>query len=635
MRRDRKTGRRRRGSVAVMAAALLLSPVLAERAEAFSLFGIKLWGSDDDTAEVINPVNYKPTIETGNADKDLKSRLSDASALMSDAKQPVSGDLGVVIKAREDRERLVAILYEEARYGGVVHISVAGTDIDSLPPTPTFSHSTPVPVDIRIDPGPKFTVGKIRLEGDLARFDAGKYDLVPGGEAGSRVILKASETMINDLKKEGRPLAKLGQRQVVADHRTDTVDITISATGGPVAPFGEVTVKGARAVDPAFIKRYSRLDQHQQYSPEQLKKASDRMRQLGVFSSINIKESDALAPDGSLPLAIEVSEGKFRYFGIGADYSSLDGAGLKGYWGHRNLFGQAESLRIEGSVSGIDSADPTDFDYSAGITFTKPGIYVPQATFETSLIAKSESPDTYQAQSITYSAGIAYELNETDKLKAGGEIAYIRADDAFGTNDYLTFSLPVSFDRDTRDNKLDPTKGYHATFSVKPSYEAMRGTIFSSFEGSLSGYKGLGAEDKVVLAAQIAAGSVIGGSELSDIPVTRRFFAGGGGSVRGYSYREISPYNDENEALGGRSYALASFEVRVKMSENFGIVPFLDVGSVSTEITPDFSDIRAGAGIGIRYATPFGPLRLDVAVPLQKYDGGTSFGIYAGIGQAF
>lgn len=215
-----------------MAAALLLSPVLAERAEAFSLFGIKLWGSDDDTAEVINPVNYKPTIETGNADKDLKSRLSDASALMSDAKQPVSGDLGVVIKAREDRERLVAILYEEARYGGVVHISIAGTDIDSLPPTPTFSHNTPVPVDIRIDPGPKFTVGKVRLEGDLARFDAGKYDLVPGGDAGSRVILKASETMVNDLKKEGRPLAKLGQRQVVADHRTDTVDITISATGG-------------------------------------------------------------------------------------------------------------------------------------------------------------------------------------------------------------------------------------------------------------------------------------------------------------------------------------------------------------------------------------------------------------------
>jgi translocation and assembly module TamA len=230
---------------------------------------------------------------------------------------------------------------------------------------------------------------------------------------------------------------------------------------------------------------------------------------------------------------------------------------------------------------------------------------------------------------------LSYELNETDTLKAGGEIAYIRADDAFGENDYLTFSIPLAFERDARDNKLDPTEGYWATVGAKPSYEAFNSSVFSSFEGSLAGYLGLGAEDNIVLAGKVAAGTLIGADELQNIPVTRRFFAGGGGSVRGYSFREISPYNDAGEALGGRSYVLASFEVRARLTDSIGIVPFIDIGTVSTEIVPDFSDIRAGAGIGVRYATPFGPLRLDVALPLKKYDGGSDFGIYAGIGQSF
>ena len=640
--RNENTGRgqkrklRGAGTAAALAGVLLLAPPLAGNAYAFKIFGITLFGDDDDTVEVIDPVRYQATLETGNADKDLKERLESAASLITDEKQPVSGDLGVVIKAREDRDRLIAVLYEEARYGGTVHISVAGTDIDSLPPNPTFDHSRPVPVTVRIDPGPVFKLGSIRFEGDATGRDPAKYDLVPGGEAGSRLILKASEQLLVDIKDEGRPLAKLTQRQVTADHRTDTVDVVLGAVGGPVAPFGAVAVKGSRSVDAAFISRYSRLDRGGPYSPEQLKKANDRLRELGVFSSVTIREADKLAPDGSLPLTIEVSEGKHRYFGFGAEYSSIDGVGLQGYWGHRNLFGEAESLRIEGKVSGIGATtDLTTYDYSAGIIYTKPGAFVPEATFESRLEAKSETPDVYEAQSVTYSAGISYELNERDKLTAGGEVAWIHTDDAFGRNEYVTLSLPLGFERDARDNKLDPTEGYYATLAAKPSYEVLNSTVFSSFEGSISGYLGFGAEDGVVLAGRLAAGTLVGGDGLESIPATRRFFAGGGGSVRGYSYREISPYNSDDEATGGRSYALGSFEVRVKVSENIGIVPFIDVGTVSTGIMPDFSDIRAGAGVGVRYATPFGPLRLDVAIPLRRYDGGSQYGIYAGIGQAF
>src|SRR4051812_39183326 len=242
---------RRAGSVAAVAAALLCSPALVEDAFAFKIFGITLFGDDDDTVDVIDPVRYDATLNAGNADSDLKDRLETAASLITDEKQPVSGDLGVVIKAREDRERLVAVLYEEARYGGTVHITVAGTDIDALPPNPTFDHSAPVPVAVRIEPGPLFHIGSVRFDEDAAGRNPADYDLVPGGPAGSKLILKAGEQIVLDLKKEGRPLAKPIERQITADHRNNTVDVVLGAVGGPVAPFGVVSVKGARAVDPA------------------------------------------------------------------------------------------------------------------------------------------------------------------------------------------------------------------------------------------------------------------------------------------------------------------------------------------------------------------------------------------------
>ena len=214
-------------------------------------------------------------------------------------------------------------------------------------------------------------------------------------------------------------------------------------------------------------------------------------------------------------------------------------------------------------------------------------------------------------------------------------MSYADTFDAFGDQKYLTFAIPVEFERDARNDKLNPTSGYRALINAKPSYEALNGTIFSSFEGLATGYLGFGAEDGVVLAGKLSVGTIIGGGGLENIPVNRRFYAGGGGSVRGYAYQEISPRNGAGDATGGRSYAIATAEVRVKVTDNIGIVPFIDAATVGSESVPDFDDVRAGAGVGLRYNTPFGPLRLDVAVPLNPYPGGSSYGIYAGIGQSF
>ncbi|RCW25983.1 autotransporter secretion outer membrane protein TamA [Ciceribacter lividus] len=619
-----------------VAATVLFCLGSASDAYAFKIFGITLFGDDKADADIVDPLRYSVNLDTDGSDRELARAIERSSLLVNQVDNPVSGDLGLVIKARDDRDRLIATLYERARYGGVVTITIGGRNIDDLPPNPKFDRSGPVPVTLRVDPGPVFTLGDIRLQGDAARLDLGRYELRPGGDAGSLVIIKAARQIVDDLKTEGRPLARLTEQQVVADHKSQTVDVVLGAESGPIAPIGPVTISGEKAVDPDFIRRYSRLNQGKPYTPEDIRKASERLRKLGVFSSVTIKESETLAPDGSLPLGITVSEGKHRYFGFGASISTIDGAGLQGYWGHRNLFGQAESLRIEGSVGGLGNWNGIEnLDYTAGISFVKPGAFVPSGTLDASIKGSTITTESYDARSVVARLGYSYELSDKDTLSAAATLSFDDIDDAFGNNRYVTFAVPVDYVRDTRDNTLNPTEGYRATLSAAPSYEILEGTIFSSFEGSISGYRGFGEDDRLVLAGKLAAGTLIGGDGLASMPATRRFYAGGGGSVRGYAYQEISPYNGSGDATGGRSYVTGSVEARLNVTDTIGVVPFLDFGTVSTELYPDFSDVRLGAGIGLRYNTAFGPIRLDVALPLDRYDGGSRYGIYAGIGQSF
>lgn len=620
----------------LMTGVCCLAFALSQPAAAFSLFGVHLFGEKTETVTVLNPVRYALTFDAPGADKDLLKSLKNASGLYDGRESPVSGDLGVVIKARDDRDRLIAALYENARYGGVVKISVAGTDIDRLPPNPVFAKGAPVPVSVIIEPGPLFTLGTVHLEGDAAGRSTEELGLAPEKSAGSGNILRAGEKLIAMLRDEGRPLARLDKREVVADHATNRVDVTLSAVAGPVASVGTVDVKGTKTVDSDFVRDYSRINGGQPFSPTDMKKAADRLRKLGVFSSVTVREKDKLAPDGTIPVDIEVSEGKHRYFGFGAQVSTTDGAGLSGYWGHRNLFGRAETIKFEGAVSRLgETTDVTGLDYTAGVAFSKPGIFVPAARLDAGIKLKTEHPDTYEATTVTASAIITYEVNDRDTVSAGGEVEWSRTQDAFGTNTYITTSLPLTAKRDARDDKLNPTSGYTVSLSAKPSYEIKDSTFFSSVEGAVTGYHGLGESNRVVFAGKAALGTLIGTGDMSRIPTTRRFFQGGGGSVRGYAYQEISPYNAAGNATGGRSYALGSLEARINVTDTIGVVPFIDAGTVSKNMAPSFSDIRAGAGVGLRYATPFGPLRLDVAVPLNAYENGTKYGIYAGIGQAF
>lgn len=619
---------------ALLGSALIV--VEGRSAAAFELFGIKLWNSasDKEDAEIVDPKRYSVTIEVSDADSDLQKKLEAASVLKSDEERPVSGSLGLMTKARSEREQLVAALYANAYYEGVVDVVIDGRPLDELPPDAEFNGPQPVPVVVKIQPGQKFVLGDIRLEGDAAGLMGADYGLIAGGDASSVAVLKAEARIVRALKEEGRPLATVTDREIVADHATSTLDVTLTLAAGPVAGYGETTVEGTEAVDRDFTAYMAGLKPGERYSPEEMDEARERLLALEVFNSVTLKEADKLDAAGNIPIGIQVSERKFRYFGVGGTVSNTEGLGIEGYWGHRNLFGRAEKLRIEGSVSGIGSNDISKLNYNAGIMFEKPGVIGPASKFFANLKTVYEHPDAYDRFSTKGGFGVSYELTPRQTVSAELSLDYSKITDSFGKHEYLIASVPLQYVFDNRDDKLNPTKGFRALAYVEPSYDLLNGATFVKLKAEGSAYRALDSAAKFVVAGRAAVGSIVGAS-LQEVPADRRFYAGGGGSVRGYAYQGIGPKAPNGQPIGGLSWFETSVEMRYRVTDTIGIVPFVDAGTVSTKQFPDFSDVKVGAGIGLRYITPFGPLRVDAAVPLNRGPGDPRFGIYAGIGQAF
>lgn len=635
-RQRRGIGPAGRASVRLVAGSLVaLGLAASQPAFAFELFGITLFESEDEAADVADPLRYSVTL-TVDGDEDLREMLEDASSLVADQKRPVSGSLGLIAKARGDREQLIAALYRAARYDGVVNVTIAGRPIDEIEPDAQFA-GEPVPVVVTVDPGSPFTFGTVRLEGDAAGLDPARFGLASGAPAGSGVILKAEADIVRVLKEEGRPLAAISGRDVVADHQTRTLDVTLDVAAGPVASYGETTVEGTETVDPAFIAMMAGLDPGRTYSPEEIEEARQRLVDLGVFSSVGVREGDALDASGAIPIKVEVSERKHRYFGVGATISNTEGLGIEGYWGHRNLFGRAEKLRVEGSISRIgDTSQLGQLNYNAAIMFEKPGVLGPASKFYSNVRSVFEHPQAYDRFSIKAASGLEYQFGKAHTVSGELAVEWSKVEDALNPLGvrHLLVSIPLQYVFDNRDNRLDPKRGYRVLAFAEPTYDFENGATFVKFKGEASAYRAIDDAGKFVFAARAAAGSIVGAS-LAEVPADRRFYVGGGGSVRGYAYQGIGPKDLGGKPTGGLSYVEGSAELRIAVNDSFGVVPFIDVGTVSASSTPSLSGLKAGAGVGIRYLTPFGPLRVDAAVPLNRDPGDPRFGIYAGIGQAF
>ncbi|MAY62580.1 MAG: hypothetical protein CML29_10240 [Rhizobiales bacterium] len=629
---------RLRMKTAVLLTALALGSGVPSTASAIEIFGFKLFEPEEDTVPVVDPLNYAVTLELRGGDNpDLREKLESASSLKREEGKPVPGSVGLISRARSDFEQLVGVLYEDARYGGGVRVTLAGRSLETLAPDTDLKPYEPVPVAFSVEPGAQFTFGNVVVRrADGAELDPVAYGIEPGAVAYSTTVLNAEERIVDAMRQLGRPLAKIAGRDIVADHDNNRLDVTITVDAGPVAPFGPTTVDGTEDVDRDFVAYMTGIEEGKTYDPDDLDAAEKRLKALEVFSSVTVRGAESLDAAGAVPVNVNVAERKFRYLGLGATLSSTDGGGIEGYWGHRNLFGRAEKLRIEGSVSRIGStSEYEDLTYHGAILFEKPGVIGPASTFTSSLSVDQENPDAYRRFSVKGDVGLKYQLTEKQTLSGGFELEYALLTDAFVTNrKTLTASVPLEWVYDGRDDELNPTSGFRLLAHLEPAYEFNQGNAFVTVSGEASTYRALDDAKRFVVAGRIAGGSILG-ADLTDVPANRRFYSGGGGSVRGYAYQGIGPKDINDDPIGGLSYMEANAELRIGVTDKIGIVPFIDVGAVSTGSALENSDFQAGAGVGLRYKTPFGPLRVDFAVPLNPGPGDPDYGIYAGIGQAF
>jgi len=626
--------------VLCLAAAVLVAAGMAAPALAFTLFGKKFFEPNDETVIVPDAQPYKLTLEIAGEDKQLDKAIRTTSGLARDEKKPPPGTAGLLARARGDYGRILAALYANGYYGGSISISINGESAETM--RPDVALPDPASVAVTVDPGPLFHFGEVRVHGlpsetmteeDEDALNLDDWELSEGAVARSGAVLGTEARLVEVWRQRGHPKAAIVTRDVVADHRNNTVDVTLAVEPGPIATFGEPLVQGTERVDPAYARFMTGIQPGEPYDPDAIDRARKRMQDLGVFASVAVEEGASVGPDGVLPITFVLSERKRHLVGGGVSYSTIDGASLEGYWMHRNLFGHGESLRFDAAVSRILADGFDDLSYELATTFRRPGVITPDTDVTLRVYAEREDVDPYVSTTFGARTGIEHRFSETLTGATAVNVEFADIEDAFGNNEYLLISLPSKLDYDGRDNTLDPTEGLRGLLEVEPFADIMAGTLAVVSKGAIAGYYGFGKDDRVIVAGRGAVGTIVGG-DIEEIPATRRFYLGGGGSIRGFEYRSVGP-EVNGEVVGGLSFFETSLELRIRVTDSIGIVPFVDAGVAYEDPIPDFSEeVNVGAGIGIRYYTPLGPLRFDVAMPIMG-DSDNDFAFYVGLGQAF
>lgn len=619
--------------------ALCLLPFLlpTPAAHAVEVFGVRLFGAEP----VVDGIAYSVAIEFASGEDDLTAVVSGASLLIEQQKAGASDRAALIARARADRDRLSAALQSEGRFGAKIRIDIDGLPLDEALAALTDDAETTESAAIRIAvaPGPAFRLGEMSFTQTVPTpveppMLPSAYGLVEGEPARPAAIASAIDRIVEAWRVAGYPFASVAHKDIAADHATSEVRINVVVAPGDPAVYGWINVVGSHELSSAKVADYSALEPGRPFNPADLKKTRERLRKLESIESVRIVEGEEIGPDGGIPITLEVNERKPRYFGGTASVSTLDGGELNAYWGHRNLFGEGERLRVDAAVSNIGIGGFDRLQFGTGATYTKPGFLDIDTDLFAEFRLEREAPDTYESYTGFVKLGVAHRFNPHLDGSVAISARQARIDDAFGTRSFSLLSLPADLVYDTRDNRMDASRGIHSISRIAPSFDVASGNAYVASGTQLATYIAFDADRRAILAGRVAFESVAGAS-LADVPATDRLFAGGGGSVRGYEYRSLGP-TEAGQITGGLSLISASLELRLRATPAIGIVPFIDVATVSDESFPTFSDATyVGAGIGLRYFTALGPLRLDVAVPLTEKDGRDDFGVYVGLGQAF
>ena len=500
-----------------------------------------------------------------------------------------------------------------------------------------------VPVVVSVDKGEVYRIASISVrsvtpEGAAAvAAAADELGLRVGDPARAESVLAAEGRLRDRLLAAGHPLATVAGRETVVNHDRRTMNIAWRLAPGPAAQFAAPQVEGAERVDTRFLQRYAagRLE-NEPYSPDRLERARRSVLALGPFASVRARAADRLDGTGRLPTTFSVAERARHAVGLSAAYETNYGPSVRAYWEHRNLLGGAERLRVEAELARIGTGGSIgEMTYRGGVTYRDPGLFGRELTLVVSLFALRERLEAYDRDAITGTVLFEQRLSERLNVFAGPTVDFGRSGPPDGDlSPYQIAGLTFGGRYDGTDSLLDPSQGWRANGAVTPAWSFSTSAPFAPLRATGSTYWDVFGNRRSILAARGTLGSLLG-AQLSDVPRHMRFYGGGGGSVRGYDYQSIGPRDERNRPSGGGSLVEASLEWRQRVWGDIGAVAFVDAGSVGSSSAPEFSNLRVGAGLGLRYYTPIGPIRADVAVPLVKQQNSSSFGLYVGIGQAF
>lgn len=567
----------------------------------------------------------------------LEERLRDAALLVQPLEEGEAARSAqdIVAAARADYSRLVAVLYEEGYFAPVVSIRIDGREAAQL--SPLSGPRSVSEVRITVEPGARFTFSEAEI-GPLARGTDLPEEFRPGGRASTPVLQDATEAAIQRWREAGRATAEAAGQEIRADARSATIAADIEIAPGPVITFGELRPEGAERMRPARTVEIAGLPTGLVYSPAELERAAERLRESGVFTSVSLLPVDPF-DSTVMPVVARVVEAPLRRFGVGAELSTDSGGEVTAFWLHRNLFGGGERLRVEGRLSGIGqgeiSPDAIDgIDGELRLRFSRPATITPDTTVYGELFAVGLDEPDYRQAEFGAEIGALHRASPQLEYGLGLGIQTTVIEDAFGERRANILTLPAEVTWDNRDVPLDPTTGIYAAGSATP-FVTDGGGGGARVTLDARGYLSFGPEDRTVLAARIQTGSLFGG-EVDDLPPDFLFWSGGSGTVRGQEYASLgAPQNGMDS--GGRGFLGFSGEVRQQIGDtNFGVVGFADVGLVSSDaLWQEDSEVHAGAGIGLRYDTAFGPIRVDLATPVGNGETGDALFLYIGIGQAF
>ena len=533
-------------------------------------------------------------------------------------------------RARADAELLAELLRSQGYYDAIVEPAIDASGSQLL-------------VRLAASPGPMYRFESVELPGldQAAGSEAGTLREAFAVKAGDAVIaqkvIDAGVALQVALGERGFATAKVGDQDIVIDHEAQVARLVLPVTPGPIAQFGQISVTGEPPFSSRHVQRIARFKAGDRYEQSEVTDLRRALIATGLISSVEVVQIPR--NDGQvIDLAVKLEPAPMRTIAGELGYGTGEGIRAEASWQHRNLFNPEGALTVRGVIGTQEQL--------GAVIFRRNNWLRRDQVLNAQALASHVDRDAFEARTLSLSGGFERQSNFIwqkkwtwslgTELVATDERDTIEATGEARRRTFFIAALPGTLGLDESDDLLDPTRGFRLLGRLSPEISFQGGTFpYARMQVDGSAYHPV--SDRVVVAGRIRLGTILG-AERNDIAPSRRFYSGGGGSVRGYGYQRIGPRDVDNDPIGGRSLAEFSLEARVRLNAfggNFGIVPFIDGGTLSTEAVPDFKDWQIGVGIGARYYSSFGPIRIDIGTPLNRQKGDGRIAVVVGLGQAF